>query len=274
MNGEIASGTWFYIIVMIVVIYVGLWMVAGVNPLKVFDQIGQVFEPGKLYITNDKPQEGGLEKLTKLDCTPNSQVVILDGLKFFYRASPGSETDELKFVIIMDYKGLPGTQSKLIVGHHGDNNDEIISCAASGDEFSCPQDIKLRFDMRGIGSLQPKEVFHFTTWLEELGLVGNADSMTLKEMLDQYPQAYLSSFDVAIDTPVACGQHACSSQENEGDCRGATNCYWGGPWYWPWANSCSLCEPFTECSRFGRGACVQCQAAISLNCQPTLTRCA
>lgn len=268
---EQVMNVWLYVLLMLVVIYIGLWIVAGANPLKMFEQIGQVFEPGKLYITNDNPHEG-LARFVKLDCSPNAPVVTLDGLKFYYRAKPGSQSDNLKFAVIMDYAGLPGTQRKLIVGHYGENNVEIISCGASGDEFQCPQDIKLRFDMRGIGGLQPKEVFHFTTWLEEPDLLRNAQTYTLKEMLEGHPQAYLSSFDVAVDTGRACGIDTCSRLDNEASCNSETTCYWGG--FFPWTKSCSLCLSYSSCDQFSKDACEKCPAALNLNCHETLLGCA
>src|SRR3989338_580347 len=277
MGFQITMGAWFYIIVMVLVIAIGIAIVAGVTPWKIFNQIGQVFEPGKLYITNDNPGEGGLEKFTKLDCTPNAQLVILDGLKFFYRAYPGSQSDRLDFVVIMDYMGISGTQSKLILGSYSDTNgntQEIISCAAPSGEFICPQDLKLKFDMRQIGSLRDREVFHFTTWLDKPGLTDDIDSSTLRQMLESNPDAYLSSFDVPVDRDEECGIDTCRRHAAESDCTSTASCYWGGPWYWPWANSCLVCEQFTECGRFGRGACTQCEAARNLGCQPTLTGCA
>ena len=276
MGFQITMGAWFYIIVMVLVIAVGIAIVAGLTPWKIFNQIGQVFEPGKLYVTNDNPAEGGLEKFTKLDCSQPVHVVILDGLKFFYRAYPGSQNDRLDFVVIMDYMGIPDTQSKLIVGYYSDkdgNRQQIISCAASGGEFNCPQDLKLRFDMSEI-SLRDREVFHFTTWLHQPRLTDSIDSSTLRQMLESHPDAYISSFDVPVDKNVECGIDTCRRQTTEGDCTSTASCYWGGPWYWPWANSCLVCEQFTECGRFGRGACTQCEAARNLGCQPTLTGCA
>src|SRR3989338_8479030 len=185
MGFQITMGAWFYIIVMVLVIAIGIAIVAGVTPWKIFNQIGQVFEPGKLYITNDNPGEGGLEKFTKLDCSQPVHVVILDGLKFFYRAHPGSQSDRLDFVVIMDYVGISDTQGRLILGRYSDadgNTNHVISCAASSGEFNCPQDLKLKFDMSGL-ALRDREVFHFTTWLDK-GLTDINDISTLRGMLE------------------------------------------------------------------------------------------
>lgn len=270
MGFQITTGAWFYIIVMIIVVYIGISIVTGLNPLNVFQKIGHVFEPGKLYITNDNPEQGGLEKFTKIDCTPNAPVVILDGLKFYYKGEPGSQSSKLHFAIILDYKGPPGGQSKLIVGRH--DGGEVIECSVKDDAFDCPQNLKMRFELQGIGDLQPKEVFHFTTWLETSKLRDDARSMNfLKELLEKYSEFYLSSFDVALDKASACGRTNCESQMTEGECI-AANCYWG-PWYFPWGKSCKYCQTLPDCDKYDKDQCTQCAQPRSMSCKPTLLGC-
>ncbi len=276
MGFQVTTGAWFYIIVMLIVIYIGIAIVTGLNPLTVFSKIGHIFEPGKLYITNDNPQEGGLAKFTKIDCSETAPIVILDGLKFFYKAEPASRSESFKFVVIMDYKaadsgGLP-TQSKLIIGRH--NGVEVIECRAKGREFECPQDLKLEFRMEGIGNKKKKEVFHFTTWKDRAGVLENARSTNfMSNMLGANADAYVSSFDVAKDKQLSCQETECRKQVTEDSCRSTSNCYWG-PWYLPWAKKCSRCEVFTECSRYDKDQCVQCDVPrIDLGCTPTLTGC-
>lgn len=272
MGFEVTKGAWFYLALMVITIYIGFMIVAGLNPFSLFSRLDDIFEPSIINIADDNIE--GLDKYVKLDCSANTPIVILEGAKFYYKGEPGPRSDVFEFIVVLDYIGP--YQSKLFVGSHGNNNEQKMTCVVSkdGKEFDCPQDLKIEFVLDNIGGLREKEFFHFTFWKANQPVIddANENGMTLSTLLQKHGQFYLSSFDVAKDIKIACGETECDKQTDEASCRSTENCYWG-PWYLPFLRSCGYCPIYTECSRYDKDQCEQCTSAVQANCHPTLTGC-
>jgi len=69
-KGDIERETIFHIVVMLLVLFIAGAVILGVNSLvwTQQDKLSEVFEPGKLDITNKDPQ-GGISNLIKFDCS-------------------------------------------------------------------------------------------------------------------------------------------------------------------------------------------------------------
>ena len=250
MGFEITKGAIFYFLIMIVVIYIGIAIVTGLNPLTLLKKIDSTFEPGKVYVTN----AGTLDKNIELGCLGTNYILTLDGAKFGYKGTG----DKLEFIVVLDYKNL------LFVGHYGD--EEKITCTAEPDKYNCPQELKLSFELAGTGGITGKQTFHFTTWLARPAVIDAVKQThaTLDKILDSYSDSYLSSFDATVNVQTKCKETECGSQSNEPDCKATSGCYWGG---WPWSKSCKVCSSSTNCNDYDSGACIQCPIPAA-NCKP------
>jgi hypothetical protein len=259
-----------YVTVMLIVIYIGISIVLGVNPLKWGQQarVSDLFEPGKIY-TNYK-----LEDYTRLDCSGSIRILTLDGVKFGYRVAPSSSLDKIDFIIVLDHQNL------LFLGRNEETNDPKITCKrpeGSGD-FECPN-TKLRFELKGIKDVSGKQTFHLTAWkalpvvvdatqrpetCSETGAGTTCVPTTLSAMLESYPDSYLSSFDDTIDIGAKCKETECRQlPENECKDKNSEGCYWGG-WF---SSSCEPCPSSTLCGDYKvPGECAQCPIPRS-NCE-------
>jgi len=263
-KGEIERDTIFYIIVMFIVMYIGASIVMGFNPLAwgKSGQLSQYFEPGKVYITNVNKQ-GSIEDLVKVNCTnPGSAayIVTLNNPKFFYKGREKA----IDFIVLLDYRNL------LFLGDTGTAENKIhCTLPEDGQEFECPQDIKITFTLDGVGTLSDKQIFHFTTWLAKPEVITDAgkNGQTLKDMLDSRAPYYLSSFDVAFSSMEAeCKQTECENIDNKIACKdkNADGCYWRSPLVW--FSECKACPSETDCNKYDRDACTQCPIAMP-NCR-------
>lgn len=267
MGFEITKGAVFYFLLMLIVVYIGIALVVGTNPLEAFSKMNNLFEPAKVNIADSDIKE--LEKYVKLDCSATAPLVILENIKFYYKGQPSSMSDYVEFMILLDYN------NRLFLGHNAIDGTDAVKCGSSedGDSFQCSQTLKIEFNLVGIGNLKERDLLHFTIWQARPAIsTAVADGTTFRDLLESYPESYISSFDVIKERVKACQETECSKQKNEPDCQATPNCYWG-PWYLPWSRSCSICpsptDP-TDCDAYDRDQCTQCPTP-KLTCQVTLT---
>ena len=86
-----------YMLIMVVVIYVGIGLVLGFNPTDWAKKLSSVkYEPGKIQPTQ---QAQALSDITLIDCSESAQSITLKDIKF--RVAPGTESSngELKFIV-------------------------------------------------------------------------------------------------------------------------------------------------------------------------------
>lgn len=249
-----------YIVVMLIVIYIGIGLVAGFDPRGWTRQISSVtYEPGKVFIKDKE----NLEKNTRLDCTQNSYTLILKDIKFGTKPGLEVQGDVLEFIVALDFKNY------LFLGSDGDQNVKTVLCREKDGIFNC-DDITLNFYFGSCtGTLSNNEVFHFTTWLSKPALLdamrptGACEFPPISKVLDDYGQFYLSSFNVNKNIATACAQSECESQDQT-TCSTVAGCYWGGS---PWSKSCQLCPSSNICNSYDGDACSQCPWP-KLSCTP------
>lgn len=245
-----------YLVLTLIVISIIVYMVTGLSPLSFFKKLGQTFEPGKLDVAAE-------EKNLKIDCVGAIYVLTLDSPKFNYREKSGEKS--VDFIIVLDYNRL------LFVGKYADSSKDIIRCSPEpgSDEFQCPQNLKIEFELKGVEQPTGEQSFHFTTWHAKPAVVAAANSaeetgMTLSSMIDSYSDYYISSFDVTADTAKKCKETECSRIDNKGECTAKNDegCYWGGLFV-----SCKFCPSSTRCSDYDGPQCNQCPIPKA-NCKP------
>lgn len=264
MGFEITKGAIFYIVLMLIIIYLTVSIITGLTPFQLIKKIGTAFEPGKLYVAND--QRDPLEAHTKIECLSAAYKVVIDSPNFYYKDKSSSKS--ITFAVVLDYR------NKLFFGDITDPtgaHSETISCSppADSDEFSCPKDRKIEFNVNGIGTFDNKQVLHFTTWIATPAVISalKESDATLDKMLGGvYANSYLSSFDIVVDTQQKCKEAECNSLDESGcKTKNSEGCYWRTSWLSP--NSCQLCGSSTKCGDYDGEACVQCPIAKA-NCKP------
>jgi hypothetical protein len=237
-----------YIVVVLIVVYIGIGFVLGFNPSEWTKKLSSVrFEPGAL-------DAGDLSDNIELGCRQSNYLITLKDLKF--DVQPGIETlgGVLDVSVALDFKNL------LFLGT-GEGNKEIIECKKKDGKFDCGT-TTLMFDTgRQIGGLEGREVLHFTAWksnpvlLDSMRPSGNQYT-TLASTLNNYGEFYLSSFDIVIDdTQAECSKTECKRQADENSCQNTAGCYWYDGWL---TDSCEFCPKSTTCSDYDSSACVKC----------------
>jgi len=262
-KGDIERETIFHIVVMLLVLFIVGAVVLGVNSLLWTQQgkLSDTFEPGKLDIYN-KNQEGGIGNLIKFDCSQAAYTLIIDKPKFYYKGAGKI----LGFILLLDYKNI------LFMGRDENGNPKTIQCTPddSGEKFECPQDI-IKFELQGVTGVTGKQVFHVTAWTARQSVISAAgeSGQTLFNMMDSYPETYMTSFDAVVDVTAKCKETKCSELDIIGcDDENANNgdCYWRSPWDISWLSRCEVCPSFTVCGDYDRDACEKCAIPIA-NCR-------
>ena len=266
MGFELTQSAVFYILIMIVVIFIGLSIVAKGNPIALFKQtqFEGVFEPGKVV------PKSQIDPYVKLACGDPSRVII-DGAGFVYKGRPGDKAGSVNFFMVLDYGGLLFAGNKIADGYQT-NEIGLISCSAGpSDAMSdCPP-VKIGFDLVKLGPFDESrnQTFHFTIWKANQALEDSAreDKMTLDKLLDTYSYYYVSSFDVTKDAGDECRQYKCAGQEKD-VCIDTSGCYWTENWMTTiWKDTCNACPTSTECGKYDKTQCTQCPFPQA-NCNP------
>jgi len=253
MGFELTQSAVFYIILMAVVIFLGLAIVAGGNPIILFkqQQFAGLFEPGRVIPKSD------MDPYVSLQCSGNPDKIIIKNAAFMYKGKPGDKEGSVDFIVILDYYNL-------YLGVDENSGVKKISCSASpSDEASdCPP-VTMEFDMK-----QPidkgNQVFHFTVWKSNQALIDAAapdNRINMATLLDTYSAYYVSSFDVNKNVDDACAQSNCNAITDKGSC--ISGCYWTENW---WDDKCNACPTYGECSKYSKEQCAQCSAAQA-NCK-------
>jgi len=239
-----------YIVMMVIVIYIGIGLVAGFDPRDWVKKLSSTtYEPGKISINDIE----NLEKNTFLDCTQNSYLMTLKDVKFDTKPGLNVEGGVLEFIVALDFK------NRLFLGSDENGITKIIICKEANGEFKC-DDTTLRFDLSNCVEPSGDEVFHFTTWLAKPAVLdamkptGTCDFPAISKVLDNYGQFYLSSFNVNKDIALACAQTDCEKQDQT-TCSTTPGCYWSNGWF---SDSCQLCPSSTTCNDYDGDACSQC----------------
>ena len=143
-----------YVVVMIIIIYIGIGFVLGFNPASWIGKLSSTtYEPGKISLTQD------LEKYTFVDCTQNSYRLTLKDLKFNVKPGLSVEGNTLDFIVTLDFNNL------LFVGADTTGVAKTITCKVIDGKFQC-DDATINFDLSSCtGKLTGSQVFHFTTWV-------------------------------------------------------------------------------------------------------------
>lgn len=272
MGYELTQDTVFYIVVAFIIIMIGIGIATGFRPWQLVQKVDTLFEPGRLSVQ----PETDLAKKTELGCLGAVYILTLNGPQFQYKSKAGEK--DLSFIVVLDYK-------LLFVGHNAKQHaEEIITCTLPSDSdlFQCPQTHLWEFELQGVGGISGRQTFHFTAWKAKPALIAavKENGATLSSVLDGYPDSYISSFDLTLNTGEECKKTECG-RHDEHDCKTeGDECYWSAPWFT--ASKCKLCpqEGFTDCRNYDVDQCEQCpipktrckvgwEPALSLRgCQP------
>ncbi len=270
MSFEITQGAVFYIVIMVIVIVLGVAIVVKGNPLTVMkkQQFSQMFEPGRLYMNDEAMKDLG--KYVKVDCSGTYYTLTLNAVSFMYNEQPSDKTDTKKFFLLMEFRNMLFTGTIPGTGQDAESAPEITCTASeSGEYFDCSSEVTMKFDLQGTGAIAGSQVFHFTAWKSNPGLIAAASSRenTLDKLLDTYPEFYVSSFDAVANVDRKCAEMVCDKIESRGECiqiRGGVmstqvisdfGCYWDGNILW---GDCKICPGYTDCRQYNGDACVTC----------------
>ena len=249
-----------YFILMVIVIYIGIGFVAGFDPRAWLQKLSTTtYEPGSLVQIQE------LDKNFILDCRSNDYILTLKDLKFDVKPGLSVQGGSLNVMVMLDVR------NNLYLGTDTNGNDRTITCGEKDGTFKCDT-VTLSFNIRCVGGLGPREVFHFTTWryndaLRSAILPDQCAYPSLSKILGSYGDFYLSSFNLVDDSvSKSCDRTECQ-QKDETTCTDTNKCYWGG---WPWSKSCQLCPTSTVCSGYDREQCSKCVVARNNGCTPDL----
>ncbi|HLD38730.1 MAG TPA: hypothetical protein VJB05_00260 [archaeon] len=267
-KGDIERETIFHIVVMLLVLFIAGAVILGVNSLvwTQQDKLSEVFEPGKLDITNKDPQ-GGISNLIKFDCSQAAYTLIIDKPKFYYKGTAGKTLD---FILLLDYKNVffTGNDENGVIKEFHCTPDE------SGEKFQCPED-SIFFTLQGVTGVTGEQVFHFTAWKAKQVVIemarkaaANEPGQTLFTMMDSYPESYMTSFDGVVNVTTKCAEAKCAAINDESGCNTENECYWRKPWNIGWLSGCKPCPSYTICGDYDRDACEKC-ATPQANCRVT-----
>ena len=257
-----------YVIIMLIVIYIGISLVAGFDPREWTKKLSSAtFEPGKVIQTQSQQY---LNEHSILECSQTNYRLTTKDLKFDIKPGTDVEGGELNFIVVLDL------DNKLFVGTDESGYDKIVKCTDKGNEFNCG-DNTIYFDIRCTGGLNAKEVFHFTTWLykpavRDAMLPDQCNYPSLSKILDNYGQFYLSSFNFAKnDIQAECEKTDCRAKSDETTCKEDNKCYWRAPIFW--INSCDRCPTSSNCNDYDSEQCSKCTVAVANGCTPSFFSC-
>ena len=257
MGFELTQSAVFYLILMVVVIFIGLAIVAKGNPLNLIKQqeIAGLFEPGRMISKNAIGESVGII------CGLNNKVTITDA-DFVYRGKSGDKRGNIEFIVLLDY-------GRIFRGMNADGSDvQKISCEpVESEDFSdCPP-VSMEFSLPGPLDPKTNQTFHFTVWKANQALKDAAapdSNPSFGRLLDTYSNYYVSSFDVSKNVDEACQKSKCLDASDKNSCAGTAGCYWGG-----W-DTCQVCPRYGECDKYSVTQCTACPAPLA-NCKAGLS---
>ncbi len=272
---EFTQGAVLYIIIMLVVVFVGIAIVTKGQFLMLFqmEKFSQLFEPGAITIgpasmENGQPLGHLLpEKNMDVVCGPgNVYDVTLKGISFDYKGGGGKD---LSFYVVLD------VGNKLVQGMD-ENGNSVFACIREdrGDRivFNCPSGVNMNFHVQTDAPAH-KEFFHFTVWRAEPGvrdileLSDGSDDKTLSHLLDSQFQNYVGSFDAGgVTIGDACSDFLCKRYSNEQSCSGDYTC-WFEPGLLGFGGTCHGCKNLMSCSAYdNRNECLCGSLYADLGC--------
>ena len=277
MKGSIGfiQGAVLYIIIMLVVVFVGIAIVTKGQFLMLFqmEKFSQLFEPGAITIgpasmENGQPLGHLLpERNMDVVCGPgNVYDVTLKGVSFDYKGGGGKN---LGFYVVLD------VGNKLVQGMD-ENGNSVFICASDNREdsivFNCPSSVNINFRVQTDAPAH-KEFFHFTIWRVEPGVTNilelsdGSEGKSLSNLLDSQFQNYVGSFDAGgVTIGDACSDFLCRKYSNERSCSGDYTC-WFEPGLLGFGGTCHGCKTAISCAEYdNRNECLCGSLYADLGC--------
>ncbi|MBI3190292.1 hypothetical protein HYZ41_01160 [archaeon] len=267
---EFSQGAVLYIILMLLVIFIGLMIVTKGQLLLVFEQdsLSKMFGPSQFQMTttvNGKEQSLS-EKNVQIECINWNLNWNLKINNVGFRYTGGGK-DNLKFIVVLDLNKV------MRVGHDISSNF-LFTCTKQGEgtsaKYECGESKEIIFD-----SVQAGGVLHFTAWKDDENaeiankIAPNPD-YTFGDLVDEYSQNYMGSYDLSGLTAFeACLGDICKKIKDGDACMNTKikNNDNNDIGCWFQSGNCYACKTVTKCGDFKSSAeCKQCSTYNNLNC--------
>ncbi len=282
---EFSQGAVLYIIIMVVVIFIGLLIVTQGNVLILFEQgaFSKMFEPGSLKTQTEKSQI----EVTCNDALQLSRIVITN-VGFTYG---GGGDKEIRFAVILD------TRNGVTVGEALDESgvgtgNHYFTCTPpeqSSQPFNCGTSKNIEFTLPFTAG--EDEYFHATIWqVDDESETETLAERTFSEIAENSFRKYLGSFDIgAHDIGKYTFGFNCLAKEcdkcnskfipcNEIECHESREGCWYNKQHASGYGACTPCLKLSSCSSYRTlNQCVICGAYSRLNsnrgCQWLANKC-
>jgi len=269
---EFSQGAVLYILLMLLVVFIGLMIVTKGQITLIFEQdsLSTMFGPSQFRMTtlDSNGKEKTLSKNNmQVECGSGLNLKIKN-VKFTYT---GSGKSEFNFIVILDL------DARLIIGHT-DDGTQLFTCTKQGerasDPYDCGQVRDITFDNVPTGG-----ILHFTAWKDDsagslaseiTARSGQPDGYTFGDLSDDHSQNYLGSQDLAGATMnEACLGELCKNRKGEENCIFTPGC-----WFKSSTGICSACKSTNDCSYFkDANECDMCGTYNFINCEWSSNQC-
>lgn len=265
---EFTQGAVLYIIIMLLVIFVGIAIATKGQFLMLFkmDEFSSMFEANSIRIgpgefSKETSHILNSNNIDILCQSGNRYDVTLKNIGFDY----GGAGKRIDFYVVLDAGG------KIVRGNDEKGNSVFTCIKSEGDtSFSCQGNLNINFQFQ-TDTPAAKEFFHFTVWRAEPGVTNvlelpdGFEGKSLAGLLDSQFQNYIGSFDAAgITIGDACSDSACKGK-SEQECTLLESC-----WYKPgfiFGGSCNGCRMHTTCNEYNtRNECKCGETYAGLGC--------
>ncbi|MEM7819397.1 MAG: hypothetical protein QXD48_01045 [Candidatus Aenigmatarchaeota archaeon] len=261
MPVHLSQSAVIYLILMLVVIFIGLMIVTKGKILLTGEgaKLSKMFEYGDIKLIGDAEIP---EEKIKIECIEDEngykiKNIVLNSASFEYY---GKE-DKIEFMIVLDLGNA------LRVGY--DENEEYkIICELKDKKMQCdpPKNIWFYVNDYDQNKIKSREYFHFTIWRAKLMILEhgghNLNGKKLKELIDKYSPYYLGSFGLGGFTiDQKCRGWSCDKLK-ENECKTNSNCYWSvsvNIWFGRIMSKCNACPTEENCKKYNtESMCTQC----------------
>jgi hypothetical protein len=259
MGLEISQGAVFYIVIMLVVIYIGISYVTGGNFLGI--------------LTGEGPVEPTLRIQNNITCSANDPVNC--------NMAPQSDGYTVTITMSIDYNDNAKKDITIYpILDFGNNpvfGDKEIPCTYSKDnkQYNCPskQDYTYTLNANKMQSVKDfgkgfvlLQIYFFKKTEAIKSYINDvpqgSSGRTMSNMLKTFSDFYIYNKGIGIeDTSGSSGStlDTYCKDKSEEQCKNDEYCYIEG-------NQCKACKITDDCGRYLESECMKCKYAKDLNC--------